>query len=95
MQTAVGQMFVEGLPRAAMAHDICNLKATHKALAQDGHWKEAWKHTYLPHLSEVSSGVGVAGRATAGRHLREQAALNGALEKARKEAAETKTRKKK
>ena len=55
--------------------------------------KEAGKYTYLAELHESEGGISLAERATTGRHLREQAALEEVLEKARKQSAEHKKKK--
>ena len=93
MLTATEAAFAAGEPRRARAQNIANIRGTHRCLAADGQWREAWTYTYLPELTESESGLSMGERATTGRHLREQAQLEEVLAKARAQGEKAKKKK--
>ncbi len=83
MQIEVEKLFAEGEPLHARAQNLANYKATHRAVAQAGHWRGAWELSYLPELHANESGTTMSERLVLGRYLKETAALEELLKKER------------
>ena len=78
--------FRAGRVEQAYAQNVLNLKATARALRQNGLWKGAWELTYLPDLAEMDGGVSMEEDASLARYMKERSAMEKLLAEAREAA---------
>ncbi len=81
MMEETEKLFAAGKPTHARAQNLANFKSVHKALANDGKWREAWAFTYLPALQATESGTTMSERLAIGKMLKDQNALEELLAK--------------